>query len=85
MAAATPAELADIHREMARRNRRDVWAEGIAVSLPPMTRKQAEAAGRMAAALDERIRKIVDAAPPLTAEQRDKLALLLRPSEMSRP
>jgi hypothetical protein len=29
-------------------------------------------------AAEERIRKIVDGAPPLTAEQRDKLALLLR-------
>lgn len=27
---------------------------------------------------EDRIRKIVDAAPPLTAEQRDRLALLLR-------
>lgn len=30
--------------------------------------------------LEERIRRVVDAAPPLTAEQRDKLALLLRAS-----
>jgi hypothetical protein len=30
--------------------------------------------------LAECIKRIVDSAPPLTAEQRDKLALLLRPS-----
>jgi hypothetical protein len=29
---------------------------------------------------EDRIRKIVDGAPPLTAEQRDRLASLLRPS-----
>jgi hypothetical protein len=29
-------------------------------------------------AAEERIRKIVEGAPPLTAEQRDKLAALLR-------
>ncbi|WP_445184580.1 hypothetical protein ACTXG6_40410 [Pseudonocardia sp. Cha107L01] len=27
----------------------------------------------------ERIRQLVDLAPPLTAEQRDKIALLMRP------
>ena len=31
-----------------------------------------------AAKLEEHIRRVVDAAPPLTAEQRDRLALLLR-------
>jgi hypothetical protein len=30
--------------------------------------------------LAEHIRKTVDGAPPLTAEQRDRLALLLRPT-----
>jgi hypothetical protein len=30
--------------------------------------------------LEDHIRRVVDAAPPLTAEQRDKLALLLRGS-----
>jgi len=33
-----------------------------------------------AARLEEHIRKLVDSAPPLTAEQRDRLAVLLRPS-----
>ena len=31
-----------------------------------------------AAELEEHVRRIVDAAPPLTAEQRDRLAALLR-------
>ena len=31
-----------------------------------------------ALALEDHIRKVVDAAPPLTAAQRDRLALLLR-------
>ncbi len=35
---------------------------------------------RLAERLADCIRETVDAAPPLTAEQRDKLALLLRPS-----
>jgi plasmid maintenance system antidote protein VapI len=50
----------------------------------PLTREEwakkttnARRAARMRAA-EERIRKIVDGAPPLTAEQRDRLALLLR-------
>lgn len=38
-----------------------------------------------AVALAEYIRKVVDAAPPLTAEQRDKLAVLLRASSPARP
>jgi hypothetical protein len=33
---------------------------------------------RQAEQLEEHIRRVVDAAPPLTAEQRDRLALLLR-------
>jgi hypothetical protein len=32
--------------------------------------------------LENHIRRVVDAAPPLTAEQRDKLALLLRGSRV---
>ena len=32
-----------------------------------------------AAELEEHVRRIVDDAPPLTAEQRDRLAALLRP------
>lgn len=34
-----------------------------------------------AAALDAHIRRVVDAAPPLTPEQRDRLAVLLRGGE----
>lgn len=30
--------------------------------------------------LHEHVRRIVDSAPPLTAEQRDRIATLLRPS-----
>lgn len=33
-----------------------------------------------ASRLEDYIRRTVDAAPPLTAEQRDRLAVLLRPS-----
>jgi hypothetical protein len=33
-----------------------------------------------AAKLEEHIRKVVEAAPPLTPEQRQRLALLLRPA-----
>lgn len=39
---------------------------------------------RKTAALAAHITKLVDAAPPLTAEQRDRLALLLRPSTEQR-
>ncbi len=35
--------------------------------------------------LDSYIKRMVDAAPPLTAEQRDKLALLLRPLTVDPP
>lgn len=34
---------------------------------------------RKIAAVERRIRELVDAAPPLTDEQRDRLAVLLRP------
>lgn len=36
-----------------------------------------------AARLAEHIRRVVDAAPPLTPEQRERLALLLRPAGAS--
>ena len=42
----------------------------------------AAAEARPAQQLEAHIRQIVDAAPPLTAEQRDKLALLLRGSRV---
>lgn len=32
-----------------------------------------------AAELEEHVRRIIDAAPPLTSEQRDRIAALLRP------
>jgi hypothetical protein len=32
------------------------------------------------ARLEDHIRRVVDSAPPLTAEQRDRLAVLLRPT-----
>ncbi len=35
---------------------------------------------RRVAAIEKRIRELVDAVPPLTDEQRDRLAVLLRPS-----
>jgi hypothetical protein len=35
------------------------------------------AAAGLAKHLEDHVRRVVDAAPPLTAEQRDKLALLL--------
>lgn len=49
--------------------------------LPPEERARANLPARRAARYKyakERIQKIVDGAPPLTDEQRDKLALLLR-------
>lgn len=44
--------------------------------LPTICRALAEA--RLAKHLEDHVRRVVDAAPPLTAEQRDKLALVLR-------
>ncbi len=41
-----------------------------------LQRRSAKA--RSVAAVERRIRELVDAAPPLTTEQRDRLALLLR-------
>lgn len=44
-----------------------------------------EAAREMrAASLEDHIRDVVDQAPPLTAEQRSRLATLLRPSDSGR-
>ncbi len=41
---------------------------------------QLGARARKVAAVEKRIRELVDSAPPLTDEQRDRLALLLRGS-----
>jgi hypothetical protein len=41
--------------------------------------RRALAAARLAAKLEEQVQRLVDAAPALTAEQRQRLALLLRP------
>jgi hypothetical protein len=38
--------------------------------------------GRRVEQLEDHIRRVVEAAPPLTAEQRDRLALLLRGSRV---
>ena len=48
--------------------------------LPTICRALAEA--QLAKHLEDHIRRLVDAAPPLTGEQRDKLALLLRGSRV---
>lgn len=37
-----------------------------------------------AAELEEHVRRIVDQAPPLTPEQRDRIAVLLRPARQAR-
>jgi hypothetical protein len=47
-----------------------------------LTACRAVAEARRMKELEEHIRRVVDAAPPLTAEQRDKLALLLRGSRL---
>jgi hypothetical protein len=47
---------------------------------PTFTRERARKAGRAAHSVDAHIRALVDAAPTLTAEQRDRLATLLRPT-----
>lgn len=53
---------------------------------PTLTSAEASALGkrgaqaRKIAAVERRIRELVDAAPPLTDEQRDRLAVLLRGS-----
>lgn len=46
-----------------------------------LQRRSAKA--RSVAAIERRIRELVAAAPPLTDEQRDRLALLLRPREVA--
>ena len=48
--------------------------------LPTICRALAEA--RRVKRLEDHIRRVIDEAPPLTAEQRDKLALLLRRSRV---
>ena len=48
------------------------------LSDPEVRHKRASRAGRARTGVDYFIRKLVDEAPPLTAEQRDKLAALLR-------
>ena len=45
---------------------------------PEFRRERARRAALASHSVDANIRRLVDAAPPLTAEQRDKLALLLR-------
>ncbi len=48
------------------------------LGVPAVCRALAKA--RLAEHLEDHIRRVVDAAPPLTAEQRDQLTLLLRGS-----
>jgi hypothetical protein len=55
---------------------RDCTAEDLELSAACRARAEA----RRVEQLEDYIRQVVDAAPPLTAEQRDKLALLLRGS-----
>jgi len=45
---------------------------------PQVAHERAMKAGQARTGTDYHIRKLVDAAPPLTAEQRDRLAALLR-------
>lgn len=47
---------------------------------PDFRRERARNASLARNTVDAHIRALVDAAPPLTAEQRDQLALLLRPT-----
>jgi hypothetical protein len=47
---------------------------------PDFRRERARKASLARNTVDAHIRALVDAAPPLTAEQRDKLAMLLRPT-----
>ena len=48
------------------------------LSDPAVRTERASRGGRARTGIDYYIRKLVENAPPLTAEQRDKLALLLR-------
>jgi hypothetical protein len=54
------------------------WARREAAKLPPRTDEQAAEVGRLAAKIDAH-QASVEAAPPLTPEQREPLALLLHP------
>ena len=47
---------------------------------PDFRRRRAEHAARSRTTVDHYIDKLVDEAPPLTAEQRDRLSVLLRPA-----
>jgi hypothetical protein len=47
---------------------------------PQVAHERAIVGAKSRTTVDYHIRKLVEAAPPLTAEQRDKLALLLRAS-----
>ena len=47
---------------------------------PQVAHERARKAGRASHSLDSYIKRIVDRAPELTAEQRDRLASLLRPA-----
>jgi hypothetical protein len=47
---------------------------------PDWRRERARRAGQAAHSLDHYVRKVVDRAPELTPEQRDKLAAILRPA-----
>ncbi len=46
---------------------------------------RAKAEARRVEQLEDHIRRVVDTAPPLTAQQRDKLAVLLRQAASDRP
>jgi hypothetical protein len=54
---------------------------------PNFTRERARKAGQASHSVDSYIRRLVDAAPKLTPEQRDRLATLLRatPDDTGRP
>lgn len=47
---------------------------------PAFRRERAAKAARTRTSIDHHIEKVVDAAPDLTASQRDKLAMLFRPT-----
>jgi hypothetical protein len=55
------------------------------LSDPSVRRERASRGGRSRTGVEYHIRKLVEEAPPLTAEQRDKLALLLRGSSDAYP
>jgi hypothetical protein len=47
---------------------------------PTFRKNRARKAARARTTVDHHIQALVDAAPPLTSEQRDKLAAVLRPT-----